>query len=335
MINHENYMERIVDYYDGKLSQSESDALMAFLEMNPNLYEEFMMFGETLPDTVVDADLKAPTSLVEQLKNIPDEIFVLSDEMLVAYAEKDIDAYTIKKVEEAIAQNPHRKRDLEIISAARYKPDETIAFPYKNKLLRKKPIVFSLHKMIYYTSAAAAIFILAFLLWPVDNHQSGIRSDSREFAKINLHINNSENTLEKNSENISKLNSSYNYSSPQLADNSDNIIRNSEHITPMLPRMAGQLQETTQFTAGNINEIRNEYLAIYNYIEMKNAGANEEKPKTGTLAAWKEWGKGFFSGESSITDTPADFTLRDVATFSYNNITRFASESLSLSQRDK
>ena len=30
MISHENYMERIVDYYDGKLPQSESDALMAF-----------------------------------------------------------------------------------------------------------------------------------------------------------------------------------------------------------------------------------------------------------------------------------------------------------------
>ena len=40
MISHENYMERIVDYYDGKLSQSESDALMAFLEMNPELYQE-------------------------------------------------------------------------------------------------------------------------------------------------------------------------------------------------------------------------------------------------------------------------------------------------------
>ncbi|MDX9932500.1 MAG: hypothetical protein RB294_07945, partial [Bacteroidales bacterium] len=67
----------------------------------------------------------------------------------------------------------------------------------------------------------------------------------------------------------------------------------------------------------------------------KNAALAESNVKTGTLNAWKEWGKGFLNGESSLTDTPADITLRDVATFSYNNITQFASESLSLSQRDR
>ena len=335
MISHENYMERIVDYYDGKLSQSESDALMAFLEMNPELYEEFLMFGEALPETAAEATLKAPASLVEQLKNIPDDIFVLSDEMLVAYAEKDLDAFTIKKVEEEIAQNPQRKRDLEIISAARYEADEAIAFPYKNKLLRREPIVFSLRRMSYYTSAAAAIFILAFFLWPASNHESGIQSNSHEIAEMNLQITNSENTTENNPENNSGSNSQYNYTAPQLADNSNNVQRNREYIAPLSPRPADQLQETAQLAPGSINDIRYEYLAIYNYIELKNAGAVEENSKTGTLTAWKDWGKGFFSGESSITDTPADVTLRDVATFSYNNISRFASESLSLSQRDK
>jgi len=331
MISHENYMERIVDYYDGKLPQRESDALMAFLEMNPELYEEFLLFGETLPETAFDETLKAPASLIEQLKNIPDNIFVLSDEMLVAYAEKDLDAYTIKKVEEAIAQNPQRKRDLEIISAARYEADEAIVFPYKNKLLRREPIVFSLRRMMYYTSAAAAIFILAFFLWPAVNHESGIQSDSHNIAEMNLQITNSENTTENNS----GSNSQYNYTAPQLADNSNTVQRNNEYIAPLSPRPAGQLQETAQLTSGSINDVRNEYLAIYNYIELKNADAVDNNPKTGTLTAWKEWGKGFFSGESSITDTPADVTLRDVATFSYNNISRFASESLSLSQRDR
>ena len=331
MISHENYMERIVDYYDGKLSQSESDALMAFLEMNPELYEEFLMFGEALPETAAEAALKAPASLIEQLKNIPDNIFVLSDEMLVAYAEKDLDAYTIKKVEEAIAQNPQRKRDLEILSAARYEADEAIAFPYKNKLLRREPIVFSLRRMLYYTSAAAAIFILAFFLWPAVNHESGIQSDSHNIAEMNLQITNSENTTENNSGSDSQ----YNYTAPQLADNSNTVQRNNEYIAPLSPRPAGQLQETAQLNSESINDVRNEYLAIYNYIELKNADAVDNNPKTGTLTAWKEWGKGFFSGESSITDTPADVTLRDVATFSYNNISRFASESLSLSQRDR
>ena len=331
MISHENYMERIVDYYDGKLPQRESDALMAFLEMNPELYEEFLLFGETLPETAFDETLKAPASLVEQLKNIPDNIFVLSDEMLVAYAEKDLDAYSIKKVEGAIAQNPQRQRDLEILSAARYEADEAIAFPYKNKLLRREPIVFSLRRMMYYTSAAAAIFILAFFLWPAVNHESGIQSDSHNIAEMNLQITNSENTTENNSGSDSQ----YNYTAPQLADNSYTVQRNNEYIAPLSPRPAGQLQETAQLTSGSINDVRNEYLAIYNYIELKNADAVDNNPKTGTLTAWKEWGKGFFSGESSITDTPADVTLRDVATFSYNNISRFASESLSLSQRDR
>lgn len=339
MISHENYMERIVDYYDGKLSQSESDALMAFLEINPELYEEFMMFGEALPETAAEDTLKAPASLIEQLKNIPDEVFVLSDEMLVAYAEKDLDAYTIKKVEEAIAQNPQRKRDLEIISAARYEADEAIAFPYKNKLLRREPIVFSLRRMMYYTSAAAAIFILAFFLWPAVNHESGIQSDSHNIAEMNLQITNSENTAENNSEkNSGNNNNSHIQNSDiatQLADNSTNASKNHEYIAPLSPRPAKQLKETAQIAPGNIEENRNEYIDIYNYIEMKNAALAESNVKTGTLNAWKEWGKGFLNGESSLTDTPADITLRDVATFSYNNIAQFASESLSLSQRDR
>ena len=35
------------------------------------------MFGEALPETAAEAALKAPASLIEQLKNIPDNIFVL------------------------------------------------------------------------------------------------------------------------------------------------------------------------------------------------------------------------------------------------------------------
>jgi len=148
---------------------------------------------------------------------------------------------------------------------------------------------------------------------------------------MNLQITNSENTTENNSGSDSQ----YNYTAPQLADNSYTVQRNNEYIAPLSPRPAGQLQETAQLNSESINDVRNEYLAIYNYIELKNADAVDNNPKTGTLTAWKEWGKGFFSGESSITDTPADVTLRDVATFSYNNISRFASESLSLSQRDR
>ncbi|HBG71972.1 MAG: hypothetical protein A2W93_05310 [Bacteroidetes bacterium GWF2_43_63] len=333
MISHGNYMERIVDYYDGKLSLSESDALMDFLEMNPALHEEFLMFGEAMPESATEAPLRAPASLHAQLKSIPDNVFVLTDELLVAYAEKDLDAFNIKKVEEATDQNPQRKRDLEIISAARYEADEAISFPYKNKLLRKEPVVFSLRRMMYYTSAAAAIFILVFFLWPASSHKSGIQSDSHVFA--NLHLINvaDESSSDNNSENPSESQTYYYQNAPQLADNTTNSDRNHEHIATMSPRQAGQLQEITQMTTGNIDDVRNEYLALYDIIEMKNTNADNSNPQTGTLTAWKDWGKGILNGESSIANTPADISLRDVATFSYSNISRFASESLSLSQK--
>lgn len=333
MISHENYIERIVDYYDGKLSLSESDALMAFLKMNPELHEEFLIFGEAMPESATEAPLRAPASLHAQLKNIPDNVFVLTDELLVAYAEKDLDAFNIKKVEEAIAQNPQRKLDLNILLAARYEADEAISFPYKNKLLRKEPIVFSLRRMMYYTSAAAAIFILAFFLWPASDERSGIQSETHAVADMNLQISNSGNNLDSNSENNSAP--QLNYNKPQLANN--NIIqeRNNEHIAPLQPRSASQLKEVASITPNKIDAARNEYLAIYNIIEMKNAKVDDSNLKTGTLTAWKDWGKGMLSGESSITNTPADVSMRDVATFSYNNVSRFASESLSLSQREK
>jgi len=95
------------------------------------------------------------------------------------------------------------------------------------------------------------------------------------------------------------------------------------------------LKEIPVSNTENISDTDNEYLAIYRMIEQKNSVSDDNTMKTGTLTAWKDWGKGFLSGESSVKDTPADITLRDVAEFSFTNISRFASENLALSQKEK
>lgn len=340
MISHKNYMERIVDYYDGNLSQSESDALMAFLEQQPDLYEEFLLFGDTMPETAAEAPFKAPASLIEQLKSIPDHVFVLTDELLVAYAEKDLDAYTIKKVEEAIAQNPERKRDLDILLAARYAADKAIVYPYKNKLLRKEPVIIAFRRMMYYTTAAAAIFILAFFLWP-DQQQPSTESSTgiaqTEVVPVQkpveqIQTNGQNQTTEQTSENVS-------LSLPDRTNTSETVIRSTEKTNLIAARGSGILEHNIFESPDQINDSRTEYLDIYHMVEYKNALAQNQpqsdQPSTGTLGEWKDWGLGFISGRNSIKENPlASVTLREAANIGMNEVNRIATENLSLSKKD-
>ncbi len=340
MISHKNYMERIVDYYDGNLSQSESDALMAFLEQHPDLYEEFLLFGDTMPEAAVEATLKAPASLIEQLKNIPDHVFVLTDELLVAYAEKDLDAYTIKKVEEAIAQNPERKRDLEILTAARYAADKAIVYPHKNKLLRKEPIIIAFRRVMYYTTAAAAIFILAFFLWP-DQQQPSTESSTAiaqtEVAPVQkpveqIQTNVQNQTTEQTSENV-------NQPQPDRTNAVETVIRSTEKINLIAARGSDAFEQNIFESPDQINDSRTEFLDIYYMVEYKNALAqNQPQPdehSAGTLGQWKDWGLGFISGRNSIKETPlASISLREAANIGINQVNRIATENLSLSKKD-
>jgi len=332
MISHENYMERIVDFYDGKLSQSESDALMAFLKVNSELYEEFVVYGENFPEMASNEHPKAPVALREQLKNIPDNVFVLTDELLVAYAENDLDAATIRKVEMAIARDSDRQRDLKIMTAARFEPDSSIEFPYKNALRKKETVAF--RSMFYYASAAiAAIFILAFFLWPENAPNAGQQSGKITFANLTFEKELAVDSTEKSATGFTYSHANYS-NSPQLAINNTTEVRSYENMAPLAPRVAGQLKENKTGTTARIDDARNEYLAIYEMIEYKNSMQQPDENKTGTLTAWKDWGKGMLTGESSVKDTPASITLRDVTEFSKTNLNRIATESLSLSQRD-
>ncbi|MPM25557.1 hypothetical protein SDC9_72053 [bioreactor metagenome] len=336
MISHENYMERIVDYYDGKLSQSEKDALMVFLEEHPDLYEEFLVFGESMPEAADEESVKAPASLIGRLKDIPENVFVLSEEMLVAYAEGDLDAYTFRQVEKALEQNPERKNDLKIFTAARFEADNAVEFPYKNRLYKKETIAISFRRILYYTSAAAAILLLAFFLRPATVTESGIQSGSHSIAHVTFTSENISGITNGNPENNTGFNSANNNLVALTTGNNSNQDREAfENIAPLAPRVAGPLKEIPVSNTENISDTDNEYLAIYRMIEQKNSVSDDNTMATGTLTAWKDWGKGFLSGKSSVKDTPADITLRDVAEFSFTNISRFATENLALNQKEK
>jgi len=293
-----------------------------------------------MPEAAAEATLKAPASLIEQLKNIPDHVFVLTDELLVAYAEKDLDAYTIKKVEEAIAQNPERRRDLEILTAARYAADEAIVYPHKNKLLRKEPVIIAFRRVLYYTTAAAAIFILAFFLWPGKQQpatesstaiaQTEVAPEQKPVEQIQTNIQNQ--TTEQTSENVSQP-------QPDRTNTAEPVIRSSEKTDLIASRGSEILNKDVFESPDQIDDSRSEYLDIYYMIEYKNALAqNQSQPdqhSTGTLGEWKDWGLGFISGRNSIKETPlASVTLREAANIGMNEVNRIATENLSLSKKD-
>jgi len=154
-IDRSNYESYFIDYIDGNLSTDLVDEFLDFLRKNPDLAIELK--------TVENIRLEPESAVFpnkEQLFRSANDSVENFDIQAAAYLEGDFNEETKKQFLIDIADDAHRLTTLHLLQKMRLKPDMSVQFPAKNKLLRKgrKPIYL-------WAVRVAALLILFFSVW--------------------------------------------------------------------------------------------------------------------------------------------------------------------------
>lgn len=154
-INEHNYEAYFLDYHEGNLSEEDIGALMAFLDENPSLREEFLEYeGLSIkPDMNISFDAKNALKKSTADKNHP-----TGDERLIAYLEGDLDKEEAIRVEAALNEDEQASEKLMLLKSTVLIPKLSIVYPGKEKLKKKAISGYGTFKV--YAYAAAAVLLL-------------------------------------------------------------------------------------------------------------------------------------------------------------------------------
>ena len=175
-INRDNYALFFLDFFEGVLPEGDREELMRFLELHPDLKEEFDDFEMVrLPG---DEQVRFPDKMSLKKEAVPDD----HEMLFAAYVEGDLNDADARRVEEMAASDPRYERELALMKRTKLEP-ATEAFPGKQSLKQfvvgapgaVVPFMARIsRKHIYYaTSAAAAVLLLAlvtFTLFTLRDH---------------------------------------------------------------------------------------------------------------------------------------------------------------------
>jgi hypothetical protein len=144
-INRDNYEPFFLDYLEGNLKEEMIDQFLDFLELNPDLKEEDVVFsGKT-----------------QLYKSIADEKAALENKF-VALLEGDLDEDDQKSFVDYLASQPELQKEYKQFTKTRVIPDLHVRFHDKQKLHRKSGSVIFLN----WALRAAAVIVV---LWGVNS----------------------------------------------------------------------------------------------------------------------------------------------------------------------
>ena len=152
-INRNNYEAFFLDYHEGNLDDKAKAEVLAFLEGNPELKEEFESFemiavpGFTAPAFPGKENLKKSSITTNNYKT-----------WLVALEENDLNEHEKKEVIQYLEKNHEAQRELEILRQTKILPDYSIRFRQKSSLKKGAVII-----PMWVRLAAAACLLLGLL----------------------------------------------------------------------------------------------------------------------------------------------------------------------------
>ncbi|HDO27806.1 MAG TPA: hypothetical protein ENH02_06790, partial [Bacteroidetes bacterium] len=159
-VNRNNYEVWLLDYSDGKLNAAQTADLMAFLEENPDMKEEFDAFDAiTLEPEYIRFKQKA------QLKKLPVIPAGEVDEnnyehFFIAWHENDLTPSQKDDVLAFLEQNPQLEPEFRLHGKLQITANEEIVFPEKEQLRKGRKIA-----AYWWPVAAAALFLLLFAMY--------------------------------------------------------------------------------------------------------------------------------------------------------------------------
>jgi hypothetical protein len=170
-INRNNYEAFFLDFHEGNLGEELKREVLAFVDSNPDLQEEFRSF-----EIISLAEKTTAFPGKEKLKKSRITAFNYKT-WFVAYEENDLDEEGKREVEQFIELNPATAPELEILKRARILPDYAVHFANKSSL-KKGGIVIPLWVRV----AAAACLVIGLLSYWMIKQKA-----QREFVNTDQH----------------------------------------------------------------------------------------------------------------------------------------------------
>lgn len=189
-ITKNNYEIWFIDYFDGNLSNNDTEELMHFLENNPGLKNEFEEFENI---QLVDKTIRSfPNKEILKKQDIITYGEINTEnytDYFIAFHEKDLTSEQVINLEIFLAENPYLKSEFNTFKLLKSTPDSSVFYPDK-KDLKKYPFVFLRKPAFYLLSAAASVVILlgVYLLIknndPIRNHPLIASIDKRTINTV-------------------------------------------------------------------------------------------------------------------------------------------------------
>ncbi|MFY8109163.1 MAG: hypothetical protein ACOVO9_09225 [Bacteroidia bacterium] len=193
-ITKDNYELFIIDYLDGKLDSKGKQDLVAFVEANPSIKEEFELLKDAA-DLEMDSTIQIPDFSGLKKQTILSENH-FSDELMIARLEGDLNQNQELEFDAVLAKNEIKQKEFSLYKSTKSIPDLSIVFPNK-KALKKGGLIIQFKSIQKYAAAAAVIMILGFLGWM--NFRSDLNYQSAQkgnFVRSKIKENNSNSNTE-------------------------------------------------------------------------------------------------------------------------------------------
>lgn len=156
-IDRSNYESFFIDYTDGNLPDELVNDFLDFLKSNPDLAEELKAVNgiKLQPEKLIFTDKSRLLKTDKQISE-PDDF------RAVAYLEGDFSPTEKNLFETELAENDELLKTVQLLAKTKLRPETSVLFPDKEKLLRKN------RRVVYIRWMQAATVLLLFLgLWAI------------------------------------------------------------------------------------------------------------------------------------------------------------------------
>lgn len=158
-IDRSNYEIWLIDLLEGNLSAKEAEEVTRFIEMNPDIREEFDDLKSPSPELRSDV-FKNKKAIRKSVTDIHESQFEL---LCAAYLENDLQPESKAELLEMVNSAPEKKRTFALMNRTRLMP-LPIVFKHKNLLIRTTPLqrFYRLAAIGLSSAAAIALFVIIF-----------------------------------------------------------------------------------------------------------------------------------------------------------------------------
>ncbi|HUW07124.1 MAG TPA: hypothetical protein VMW01_12770 [Williamwhitmania sp.] len=168
-INRHNYRTTLIDFSEGRLSEREADELLAFMEENHDLLDEYLsMSNVDMPILSQGKDVFTEKVRLKKVVFVGEEFDEFSW-LCVARLEGDASNSELSELKRICEKPGELSTEAALFERVKLLP-ENISYPYK-KSLKRFDIVGNQHLRWYYAAASVAAVLLIFTIPVWRDHQ--------------------------------------------------------------------------------------------------------------------------------------------------------------------